>query len=85
MYECLIQFQKIKPNPFLPYASGLSYEVGKHATMEVKNSWSGGRIPQKQLDIKFNATFIINIVGQIHQFKRTNTFKATLAKPGQFL
>uniref|UniRef100_A0A3B3H9C2 Membrane protein, palmitoylated 4a (MAGUK p55 subfamily member 4) n=1 Tax=Oryzias latipes TaxID=8090 RepID=A0A3B3H9C2_ORYLA len=27
IYECLIQFQKIKPNPFLPYASGLSYEA----------------------------------------------------------
>ncbi|RVE58514.1 hypothetical protein OJAV_G00210050 [Oryzias javanicus] len=27
MYECLIQFQKMKPNPFLPYASGLSYEI----------------------------------------------------------
>ncbi|KAF6726813.1 MAGUK p55 subfamily member 4 [Oryzias melastigma] len=27
IYECLIQFQKMKPNPFLPYASGLSYEI----------------------------------------------------------
>lgn len=27
MYECLLQFQRLTPSPFLPYASGLSHEV----------------------------------------------------------
>uniref|UniRef100_A0A3B3HC35 Membrane protein, palmitoylated 4a (MAGUK p55 subfamily member 4) n=1 Tax=Oryzias latipes TaxID=8090 RepID=A0A3B3HC35_ORYLA len=36
IYECLIQFQKIKPNPFLPYASGLSYEVAPHPSPEAR-------------------------------------------------
>uniref|UniRef100_UPI0037E836A8 MAGUK p55 subfamily member 4-like n=1 Tax=Semicossyphus pulcher TaxID=241346 RepID=UPI0037E836A8 len=27
MYECLLQFQRLTPSPFLPYASGLSYEI----------------------------------------------------------
>nr|XP_020491095.1 MAGUK p55 subfamily member 4-like [Labrus bergylta] len=27
MYECLLQFQRLTPSPFLPYASGLSHEI----------------------------------------------------------
>uniref|UniRef100_A0A3Q1FS06 MAGUK p55 scaffold protein 4a n=1 Tax=Acanthochromis polyacanthus TaxID=80966 RepID=A0A3Q1FS06_9TELE len=27
IYECLLQFQRLSPSPFLPYASGLSHEV----------------------------------------------------------
>ncbi|KAM3862237.1 MAGUK p55 subfamily member 4-like [Diretmus argenteus] len=27
IYECLLQFQRLTPSPFLPYASGLSHEV----------------------------------------------------------
>ncbi|XP_028249297.1 MAGUK p55 subfamily member 4-like [Parambassis ranga] len=27
MYECLLQFQRLTPSPFLPYALGLSHEV----------------------------------------------------------
>ncbi|XP_022622987.1 MAGUK p55 subfamily member 4-like [Seriola dumerili] len=27
MYECLLQFQRLMPSPFLPYASGLSHEI----------------------------------------------------------
>ncbi|XP_034549306.1 LOW QUALITY PROTEIN: MAGUK p55 subfamily member 4-like [Notolabrus celidotus] len=27
MYECLLQFQRLTPRPFLPYASGLSHEI----------------------------------------------------------
>uniref|UniRef100_A0A8C5N5K9 MAGUK p55 subfamily member 4-like n=1 Tax=Gouania willdenowi TaxID=441366 RepID=A0A8C5N5K9_GOUWI len=27
IYECLLQFQRLKPSPFLPFASGLSYEI----------------------------------------------------------
>ncbi|XP_041858097.1 MAGUK p55 subfamily member 4-like [Melanotaenia boesemani] len=27
IYECLIEFQRQTPSPFLPYASGLSYEI----------------------------------------------------------
>ncbi|XP_029980598.1 MAGUK p55 subfamily member 4-like isoform X2 [Sphaeramia orbicularis] len=26
-YECLLQFQRLKPSPFLPYSSGLSHEI----------------------------------------------------------
>ncbi|XP_035811780.2 MAGUK p55 subfamily member 4-like [Amphiprion ocellaris] len=27
IYECLLQFQRLSPSPFLPYASGLSHEI----------------------------------------------------------
>ncbi|XP_056145878.1 MAGUK p55 subfamily member 4 [Lampris incognitus] len=27
VYECLLQFQRLSPSPFLPYASGLSHEI----------------------------------------------------------
>ncbi|XP_040912712.1 MAGUK p55 subfamily member 4-like [Toxotes jaculatrix] len=27
VYECLLQFQRLTPSPFLPYASGLSHEI----------------------------------------------------------
>eukprot|EP00064_Thunnus_orientalis_P007712 superscaffoldBa00000873_g7734 len=27
IYECLLQFQRLKPSPFLPYASGLLHEI----------------------------------------------------------
>ncbi|CAJ1078551.1 LOW QUALITY PROTEIN: MAGUK p55 subfamily member 4-like [Xyrichtys novacula] len=27
IYECLLQFQRLTPRPFLPYASGLSHEI----------------------------------------------------------
>uniref|UniRef100_A0A667WYJ5 MAGUK p55 scaffold protein 4 n=1 Tax=Myripristis murdjan TaxID=586833 RepID=A0A667WYJ5_9TELE len=30
VYECLLQFQRRTPSPFLPYASGLSHEVHTH-------------------------------------------------------
>uniref|UniRef100_A0A8C5GIE7 MAGUK p55 subfamily member 4-like n=1 Tax=Gouania willdenowi TaxID=441366 RepID=A0A8C5GIE7_GOUWI len=51
IYECLLQFQRLKPSPFLPFASGLSYEALLSSHDSVAQSDYGPILPPLPEDL----------------------------------